>query len=134
MSVTYHHYGASLIHAPIDQLRRDMQEMLGLPADIARGEEPMAATYTLSYCPPTRAPGLVEYIIDCRLQCVADAPTATFVEWMRAYRPAAPVCQVQTFARELAAQDRAIAARLAAEYGGAEVIYMDYTLGGAGVV
>ena len=169
MSITYHHYGAGLIHAPIDQLRRDMQEMLGLPASIARGDEHAAstaaavvaaphnahaqkalrpaatalleqapdgsaATYTLSYRPPTRAPGLVDYSITCTLQCLVDAPDATFVEWMRAYRPAAPICQVQTFASELAAQDRAIAARLAARYSGAEVMYMDYTLGGAGAL
>ena len=134
MSVTYHHYGASLIQAPIDQLRREMQAMLGLPAELARGDERAAASYKLSYCPPTRAPGLVEYAITCTLQCVADAPAATFVEWMRIYRPAAPICHINAFERELAARDRAIADRLAAEYSGTEVMYMNYTLGTAGAL
>jgi len=172
MRLTYHHYGASLIHAPIDQLQRDMQDMLGLPAGLARREEreasaaaiavaaqagprpgfPLpalqpaatailegasdhtAATYTLSYSPATRAPGLIEYSITCTLQSVADAPPATFVEWTRAYQPAAPTCHVQLFARTLVDQDQAIAARLAAKYGGAEVMTMDYTLGGAGAL
>jgi hypothetical protein len=129
VSVTYHHYGASLIHAPIEQLRRDMQEMLGMPADIAGGAERTAASHTLSYCPPTHAPGLGGYKIICSLQCVADAPTATFVEWMRTYRPTAPICHTKAFARELAAQDQLICDRLAAKYDGSEVVYMDYTLG-----
>ena len=136
MSLTYHHYGASLVHAPIDQLRRDIHSILGMPAHAALEQalDHTGATYTLSYRPATRAPGLVEYVFTCTLQRMADAAPATFVEWTRAYRTAAPICQVQSFAHAQVEQDQAIAARLAAAYDGAEVMYMDYTLGSAEVM
>jgi hypothetical protein len=159
VSITYHHYGASLIHAPIDHLQRDIQAMLDIPADLARAaasavpraqpalqpaaaailEEAIdcaAARRTLTYRSATSAPGIAEYVVTCTLESVADAPAATFVEWMRAYRPAIAAGQEQigSFVRALAAQDQSVADRLAAEYNCAEVMYMDYTLGGAGAL
>jgi hypothetical protein len=130
VSLTYHHYGASLIQAPIDNLQRDIQAVLDLPADIAGAAAPTAAR-TLTYRSATCAPGIDEYTVTCTLQSVADTPSATFVEWMRAYRPAdaAGQEQIHRFNRALAARDQAVADRLAAEYDGAEVMYMDYTLG-----
>jgi hypothetical protein len=148
VSLTYHHYGASFINAPIDQLRRDIQAMLDMPTNLAHAAASAApgaladaiecpdATHMLTYRSTTCAPGIAEYVVTCSLQCVADAPAATFVEWMRAYRPAAAAGQeqIRTFARALVARDQAVANRLTTEYDGAEVMYMDYTLGGAGAL
>ncbi|HJZ49327.1 MAG TPA: hypothetical protein VKE41_19255 [Roseiflexaceae bacterium] len=136
MGLTHHHYGASLIHAPIDQLRREIHGILYTPlhATLEEAIDRTGTTYTLSYRPATGAPGIVEYVVTCTLQSVADASQATVVEWRRVYRTAAPVCQVQSFVSAQVAQDQAIATRLAAKYRGAEVMYIDYTLGGAGAL
>jgi len=168
MSVTYHHYGASVIHAPLAQLRRDMHAILNVPADLVRAAgratdvaaaasseqgrpcvqlaiqlgatavleeaiDSMAGKHTLIYRSTSCAPGIAEYVATCTLQCVEDAPHTTFVEWMRAYRPAARADddQIRPFVSSLLDQDQAITSRLAAEYGSPEVLYIDYTLGGA---
>jgi hypothetical protein len=135
MSLTYHHYGASLIQAPIEHLQRDIQAMLDMPTDLARAAA-SAATDTLIYRSGTCAPGIAEYVVTCTLQPMADNPAATFVEWMRAYRPDAAADQEQicTYTRALTVRDQAVADRLAAEYDCAEVLYMDYTLGGVGAL
>jgi hypothetical protein len=39
MSVTYHHYGATILNVPITQLRRDMPAILNVPSDLARTAE-----------------------------------------------------------------------------------------------
>ena len=167
MSVTYHNYGASVINAPIAQLRQDMHAILNVPADLVRaagcatdaaaGASPeqgqpfvqlaiqlgatavleeaidrVARKHTLTYRATTCAPEIAEYVATCTLQCVEEAPHTTFVEWMRVYRPAARTVQdqIRLFVNSLVDQDQAIISRLAAEYGSAEVLYIDYTLGG----
>lgn len=167
MSLTYHHYGASLIHAPIAQLRRDMQAILNAPADLVRAAERatdaavaasseqgrpavqlaiqlgaiavleeaidgVAGKHTLTYRSTTCTSEIAEYVATCTLLCVEEAPHTTFVEWMREYRPAARADheQIRPFVSSLLDQDQAIASRLATEYGSAEVLYIDYTLGG----
>ena len=87
----------------------------------------------LTYCSTVYALELKEYSATCTLASVADAPHTTFVEWMRAYRPAARADddQIRPFVSSLLDQDQAITSRLAAEYGSPEVLYIDYTLGGA---
>jgi len=142
--VTYHHYGASVIHAPIAQLRRDMHAVLNVPPDALRAAEHAttvlqemtdhpSGTHVLTYRSTLCAPEIAGYSAACTLTSVADAPHTIFVEWMRDYRPAAPTDhdRMRAFVSALIDQDRAIASRLAAEYGGAEVFYIDYTLGGA---
>jgi hypothetical protein len=140
MSVTYHHYGATVLNAPINQLRCDMHAVLNVAQDTVRttavmeeGIDSVAGTHTLTYRSTTCAPEIAEYVATCTLQRVADAPHTTFVEWMRAYRPAAPTDndQIRPFVSSLVDQDQAIASRFAAEYGSTEVLYIDYTLGGA---
>jgi hypothetical protein len=168
MSVSYHHYGATVLNAPINQLRRNMHSILNVPEDTVRAArratgvpaaalaEPsqpcfqlaiqlgetavleekidgVAGTHTLTYRSTTCAPDIAEYVASCTLQRMADAPHTTFVEWMRAYRPAAPTVtdQIRPFVSSLVDQDQAIASRFAAEYGSTEVLYIDYTIGGA---
>src|SRR6266540_2009925 len=36
MSVTYHHYGATVLNAPVDHLRHDMFALLNVPQDSVR--------------------------------------------------------------------------------------------------
>jgi hypothetical protein len=159
MSQTYHHYGASVINAPIDQLQREMHTILNVPEDTARAArraigttaaavaeqsqpcvqlddttileeviDRVSGTHTLTYRSTTCAPEVAQYVATCTLQRVADAPNTTFVEWMRMYRPAGHD-QIRRFVSALVDQDQAIASRFAAEYGSAEVLYIDYTLG-----
>jgi hypothetical protein len=142
--VTYHHYGASVIHAPINQLRRDMYAVLTLPPDALLAADHAAAVLEgVTDCPSrTRvltcrstigAPEIAEYRAACTLTSVADAPHATFIEWTREYRPATPTDhdRMQAVVSALIEQDRTIASRLACDYGSTEVFYIDYTLGGA---
>jgi hypothetical protein len=126
MSITYYHYGASVVHAPLDQLRGNMSAILNMP--LAR---PSATAQTLTYRATACAPGIAEYTVTCTLQPMEDAPAATFVEWMRAYRPAAAAGQEQihSFGRALATQDHAVADQLATVDDSAETLFMDYTLG-----
>lgn len=168
MSVTFHHYGASVVNASIAQLRRDMHAMLNVPADLVRAAgraanaaasasseqgrpfvqlaiqlgatafleeaiDGVAGKHTLTYRSTTCAPEIAEYVATCTLQRLEDAPHMTFVEWMRAYRPAARADndQIRPFVSSLLDQDQAITSRLAAEYGSPEVLCIDYTLGGA---
>jgi hypothetical protein len=142
--MSYHHYGASVIHAPITQLRRDMHTALDITPDALRMAEHTTTTlqevtdhssgaHVLTYCSTVYALELAEYSATCTLASVADAPHTTFVEWMREYRPTLPADhdQIRAFVSTLIDQDRAIASRLEAEYGSSEVFYIDYTLGGA---
>ena len=142
--ITYHHYGASVIHAPINQLRRDMHAVLNMASDALRAAEHTATvreqatddpsgTHVLLYRSTLCAPEIAEYSATCTLAGVADAPHTTFVEWMREYRPAALTDhdQIKPFVSAMIDQDREIASRFAAEYGNPEVFYIDYTLGGA---
>jgi hypothetical protein len=141
--VTYHHYGTTILNAPIALLRRDIYTILSVRADLVRSvgctailEEVVdcaSGSHTLIYRSTKGAPELAEYVASCTLACVADAPDTTFVEWEREYRPveSASRDKVQPIVSALVEQDRAIASRLAADYGSAEVFYIDYTLGGA---
>jgi hypothetical protein len=43
MSMTYHHYGAAVLNAPIAQLRRDMPAILNVPPDLVRAAGRTAA-------------------------------------------------------------------------------------------
>jgi hypothetical protein len=155
MSLTYHYYSASIIHAPINQLHCDMHSILSMQPDLIHAgvsaaprwfstqlgttvaleeaSDRVAGTCTLTYRPTACAPEIAEYIATCTLQRVADAPHTTFVEWMRAYRPAASAShdQIDPFVSALLDQDQAIAAQLGAVYGSTEVFSIDYTLGGA---
>src|SRR5215208_1761287 len=101
MSVTFHHYGATVLTVPISQLRLNMQAILRMPIDIVDGaghataaleeaSDGMASTHTLTYRSATCAAEAVEYVAACTLRPVADAPHTTFFEWTRVYRPAAP--------------------------------------------
>jgi hypothetical protein len=142
--VTYHHYGTAILNAPIAQLRRDIHTILNVPSNVIPSvgrttailEEVTdcgAGSYTLTYRSTMCAPELVEYAASCTLASSADAPQAIFVECKREYRPtaAADHNQLQPFVSSLIDQDRAFASWFAAEYGSAEVFYIDYTLGGA---
>jgi hypothetical protein len=142
--LTYHHYGATVLNAPIAQLRRDMHTILNVPPDLVRTRghtaavleeviDRVAGTHTLAYRSTVCAPEIAEYVATCTLACGADAPHTTFIEWMREYRPAALTDndQMRPFVSALIDQDQAIAAQFAAEYGSTEVFYIDYTLGGA---
>ena len=142
--VTYHHYGASLIHAPIDRLRRDMYAALDSAPDALRAAERATTilaevtdsslgTHLLSYRSTMGAPELAQYSVICTLASVVDAPHCTFVEWTREYRPAVPADQarIRALVRALVDQDQAIASQLATKYGSTEVFCIDYTLGGA---
>jgi hypothetical protein len=144
MSITYHHYGATVLNLPITQLSPNMQAILHMPIDligaaahatVALEEESdgVAHTHTLTYRSRPCAAEVAEYVATCTLQPVADAPHTTFFEWTRMYRPATPAHydQICPFVSAMVDQDRAIAARLAAEYSGAEVLFIDYTLGRA---
>jgi hypothetical protein len=140
--VTYHHYGATILNAPIAQLRRDIHAIFSIPSDLVRTVGHTAAvleeavdcgsgSHMLSYRSTLCAPELAEYCATYKLASVADAPHTTFVEWTRDYRPAEPVGrdQVQPLVSSLIDQDRALASRFSVEYGSAEVFYIDYTLG-----
>ncbi len=140
--LTYHHYGATILDAPIAQLRSDMDAILNMPLDLARPighpstilketTDCASGTHTLAYRSTMCAPELAEYVITWTFACVADAPHMTFVEWTREYRPATPAGhdQIRPFVSALIDQDRAITSRFATEYGNPEVIYIDYTLG-----
>ena len=142
--LTYHQYSATVLNAPIAQLRRDMQAILNVPPDLVRAGgfttavleeviDRVAGTHTLAYRSTTCAPEIAEYVATCTLACGADAPHTTFIEWMRAYRPAALTDndQMRPFVSALINQDQAIASRFVAEYGSTEVFSIDYTLGGA---
>ena len=142
--VTYHHYGATILDAPIAELQGDMEAMLNPPLNLApptghpithmeEMTDCAAGTHTLTYRSATCMPEIAEYVATWTLACSADAPHTTMVEWMREYRPATPINhdQIQTFVSALIDQEREIASRFAAEYGNPEVIYIDYTLGGA---
>jgi hypothetical protein len=91
------------------------------------------AARTLTYRSTERAPDLAEYIATCTLQPVMDKPGKTFIEWTRAYRPSAQADpgQLRAFVAHLIEQDQAIAARCAVADSGAEVLFIDYTLGDA---
>jgi hypothetical protein len=141
--ITYHHYGATILNAPIAQLYGDMDALLNVPLNLARMTghpikvmEEMtdcaAGTHTLTYRSTMCVPEIAEYVATWTLACIANAPHTTLVEWMREYRPAAPTTheQIRPFVSALIDQDREIASRFAAEYSNPEVIYIDYTLGG----
>jgi hypothetical protein len=141
--VTYHHYGATILDAPIAQLHGDMDSILNVAPNLARPTERSitvveemtdraAGTQTRSYRSTMCAPGIAEYIVSWTLARIADAPHTTFVEWTREYRPAALTNhdQIRPFVSALIDQDREIVSRFAAGYGSPEIIYIDYTLGG----
>jgi hypothetical protein len=141
--VTYHHYGATILDAPIAQLRGDMDTILNAPSalELSVGRTTgvlkeitghRAGSHTLIYRSTMDVPEIAEYVTTWTLACVADAPHTTFVEWMREYRPATSTNhdQIRPIVSALIDQDRAIASRFAAEYGSPEVVYIDYTLGG----
>jgi hypothetical protein len=141
--VTYHHYGATILEAPIAELHAGIGALLNVPLDLGRmighpttvTEEMSgyaAGTHTLICRSTTSVPEIAEYITTWTLACIADAPHMTLVEWMREYRPAAPSehDQIQPFVSTLLDHDRVIASLFATEYGGSEVVYIDYTLGG----
>jgi hypothetical protein len=88
---------------------------------------------TLSYRASGAAPELAEYLATCTMQPVADEPSKTLVEWTRQYRPAADADPDRSSAvvAELREQDRALAARFSAVDEDAQVLLLDYTLGGA---
>jgi hypothetical protein len=142
--VTYHHYGATILDAPIAELHGDMDAILNVPLNLAhptrrpvtdmeKMTDCAAGTHTLTYRSTMGVPEIAEYVATWTLACIADAPHTTMVEWMREYRPAAPINhdQIRTFVSALIDQEREIALRFAAEYGNPEVIFIDYTLGGA---
>ena len=108
--LTYHHYGATILDAPIAQLHGDMDAMLNLPMNLVpAGGHPIthmeeltdcaAGTHTLTYRSTTCMPEIAEYIATWTLARSADAPHSTMVEWTREYRPAAPINhdQIRTF-------------------------------------
>ena len=167
MSVTYHHYSAAVLNAPINQLGRDLHSILNVPQDtvyaarratgsaaaaLAEQSQPcvqlaiqlsdttvleevidrVAGTHALTYRSTACAPEIAEYVATCTLQRMADAPNNTFVEWMRAYRLAAHTDhdQIRPFVSTLVDQDQAIASWFAAAYGSAEILSIDYTIGG----
>src|SRR5215208_5174820 len=128
--VTYHHYGATILDAPITQLHGDMDAILNLArttgyttAVIEEITDHAAGAHTLTYRSIEGVPEIAKYIATWTLASVADAPHTTFVEWMREYRPAVSGNhdQIQPFVSALIEQDRAIASRFAAEYGSPEV-------------
>ena len=140
--VTYHHYGATILDAPIAQLHGDMDAILNAPLNLARMTgyttavieeitDHAAGSHTLTYRSIKGVPEIAKYIATWTLASVADAPHTTFVEWMREYRPAVSGNhdQIRPFVSALVEQDCAIASRFAAEYGSPEVMYIDYTLG-----
>jgi hypothetical protein len=142
--LTYHHYGASVIRAPINQLRRDLQAVLHVPADalcaarhtteaLEEVTDCRSGTRVLTCRSTVAVPEFAEYRAVYTLTSQADTPHTTLVEWTREYRPATPTDHDRTraFVSALVEQDRAIASRLAAEYENSEVFYIDYTLGGA---
>jgi len=143
MNITFHHYGAAVLGVPITQLRLDLQAILQMPAelvgraehatvDLEEASDGLASTHTLTYRSGSCVAAIGEYIAACTLRPVEGAPHTTLVEWTRAYRPAATSMaeQVRPFVGAMVGQDQAIAARLAADYAGAEVLYIDYSLGG----
>jgi hypothetical protein len=168
MSVTYHHYGATVLNAPIDHLRRDMYAILNVPdmsianerhaigsidgasAEMGQPCLPLAmqigdttaldeeidrvsGTHALTYRSTAYAPEIAEYTATCTLRRLTDAPQTTFVEWMREYRLDADADRdrLHPFVSSLVDQDQTIASMFAAQYDNAEVLLIDYTLGGA---
>src|SRR5215216_4347287 len=98
--VTYHHYGATILDAPIAQLHGDMDAILNLPLNLACTMEHSivvmeemtdcaAGTHTLICRSTMCVPEIAEYVATWTLACIANAPHTTLVEWMREYRPAA---------------------------------------------
>ena len=167
MTITYHHYSATVLNAPINQLRRDLHTILNLPQDTVRTtrratgsaaaalaeqtqpcmqlaiqlsdttilEEVIdrrSGMHALTYRSTGCALEIAEYVTTCTLQNMTDAPDNTFVEWMHAYRLAAHTDhdQIRPFVTTLVDQDQAIASWFAAAYGSAEVLSIDYTIGG----
>ncbi len=133
MNITFHHYGAAVLSVPIAQLRLDLQAFVRMPAELVgraehatvgleEADDGLACTHSLTYRSGPCAAAIGEYVAACTLRPVADAPHTTLVEWTRAYRPAAPALaeQVRPFVGAMVGQDQAIAARLAADYDGAE--------------
>jgi hypothetical protein len=142
--VTYHHYGATILDASIAELQGNMDAILKVPlhlvhptthpiTDMEEMIDCAAGTHMLTYRSTMCLPEIAEYVATWTLARSADAPHTTMVEWMREYRPSAPINhdQIRTFVSTLIDQERDIALRFAAEYGNPEVIYIDYTLGGA---
>jgi hypothetical protein len=167
MSVTYHHYSAAVLNAPINQLRRDLHTILSVPQSAMRAArratgsataalvEPsqpcvqlaiqlsdttileeeidhVSGTHALTYRSTACAPEIAEYVATCTLQRMADASNNTFVEWMHTYQLAAHTDhdQIRPFISTLVDQDQAIASWFAAAYGSAEILSIDYTIGG----
>ena len=99
----------------------------------ARGRS--AATHTLVYQTSDCTPEIEEYVATCTLQRVVDEPRKTLVEWTRAYRAAAHADGDRSsgLVARLLERDQALVASLAAAYGGAEALLIDYALGGATV-
>jgi hypothetical protein len=141
--VTYHHYGATILDAPIAQLHCDMDTILNVPLNLActighssvvRQEmgDCAVGTHTMTYRSAMCVPEIAEYVATWTLARIGDAPHTTLVEWRREYRLAALIThdQIRPFVSALIDQDREIASRFAAEYDSPEVIYIDYTLGG----
>jgi len=89
-------------------------------------------TRTLTYRSTGRAPDLAEYIATCTLRPVMDKPGKTLIEWTRDYRPSAHADpgELRALVAYLIEQDQAIAATCAVADSGAEVLFIDYTLGG----
>jgi hypothetical protein len=168
MSVTYHQYGATVLNAPIDHLRRDMYAILNVPHEsvaparhgigsidgaLVEMSQPcfplaiqfgdttileevidrVSGTHALTYRSTACTPEIAEYIATCTLQHLADAPHTTFIEWTREYRLDADADhdRIHPFVSSLVDQDQMIASTFAAKYDNAEVLLIDYTLGGA---
>src|SRR5262245_36233898 len=144
MSITYHHYGAVVIELPLDRLWNAQRASLIAPLTIQSTNRGVAATLeavvdqstgaqTLTYHVSGAAPESAEYLATCTMQRVADEPSKTVVEWTRQYRPAegAAPNRSKAVVAEMLEQDRALAASFTAAHDSAEVLLLDYTLGGA---
>lgn len=145
MSITFHHYNATVLNVPISHMRFNLQAILRMPfelvgeaaqATIALDEtnEDLASTHTLTYRSEAYVATIAEYSVTCTLRPLADDPHRTFFEWTRVYRPtaAAQHNQVSSFASTLIHQDQAVVARLGTEYSGVEIFSIDYMLGATG--
>jgi len=93
----------------------------------------VSGMHALTYRSTACTPEIAEYIATCTLQHLADAPHTTFIEWTREYRLDADADhdRIHPFVSSLVDQDQMIASTFAAKYDNAEVLLIDYTLGGA---
>lgn len=97
--------------------------------------DPSEGTHRLTYRASASVLEIAEYVATCTLRRVEDAPHKAYVEWRREYRPTkhADVTRVNAFVAQLRARDQVIAGRFAAADDRAEVLLIDYALGGATV-